>query len=159
MGNLLATEITFNDGSVSTLEQFAGKVLLVVNVASECGFTQQYAGLQELHETYRDSGLEILGVPCNQFGGQEPGTDAEIAAFCSSTFAVSFPLTAKTDVNGENAHPLYRQLTAYPSGEVRDVKWNFEKFLVNRDGQIVGRFGSAVEPLSEELDAAVRAAL
>lgn len=103
--------------------------------------------------------LEILGVPCNQFGGQEPGTDAEIAAFCSSTFAVSFPLTAKTDVNGENAHPLYRQLTAYPSGEVRDVKWNFEKFLVNRDGQIVGRFGSAVEPLSEELDAAVRAAL
>lgn len=159
MGNLIATEITFNDGSVSTLERFTGKVLLVVNVASACGFTAQYAGLQELYETYRAQGLEILGVPCNQFGGQEPGTDADIADFCSTTFSTGFPLAAKTDVNGDHAHPLYRRLRAYPSGEVRDVKWNFEKFLVSREGEVIGRFGSAVEPLSDELVAAVRAAL
>lgn len=159
MNSLLATEITFNDGSTANLERFAGKVLLVVNVASECGFTRQYAGLQELYEQFRASGLEILGVPCNQFGGQEPGTDEQIAAFCSAKFAVDFPLAAKAEVNGADAHPLYRRLTAYPSGEVHDVAWNFEKFLINRDGEIIGRFASAVEPLSDELVDAVRAAL
>lgn len=155
----MTTEITLGDGSVSTLERFAGKVLLVVNVASECGFTTQYAGLQELYEKFHADGLEILGVPCNQFGGQEPGTDAEIAEFCSAKFAVSFPLAAKCDVNGDDAHPLYRRLTTYPSGEVRDVAWNFEKFLIDRAGEIIGRFSSRVEPLSDELVEVIRTAL
>ena len=152
--------ITFSDGTGAVLgERFAGKVLLVVNVASRCGLTPQYEGLEELYRTFRAEGLEILGVPCNQFMGQEPGADPEIEEFCKVNYGVTFPLAAKTEVNGEAAHPLYRALKAYPSGSAEDISWNFEKFLVGRDGGIIGRFGPRTEPLSEEVTAAIRAAL
>ncbi|WP_372698899.1 glutathione peroxidase [Arthrobacter sp. JSM 101049] len=164
MGNAVSTlqdiPLTLNDGTGTTFgDAFGGRVVLVVNVASRCGFTPQYAGLEELYTTYREQGLMVLGVPCNQFKEQEPGTDAEIGQFCQATYGVTFPLARKADVNGPDAHPLYRELTAYPTGEVQDVAWNFEKFLVGRDGQVLGRFRSAVEPLSNELVDAVRAAL
>lgn len=152
--------ITFNDGTTSTFgEAFADRTVLVVNVASKCGFTPQYAGLEELYTTYRDQGLVVLGVPSNQFMGQEPGTDADIEEFCQVNYGVTFPLATKTDVNGPEAHPLYRELTAYPTGEVQDIGWNFEKFLVGADGVVLGRFASNVEPLADELVEAVRAAL
>jgi glutathione peroxidase len=152
--------ITFNDGTEAVLgERFAGKVLLVVNVASRCGLTPQYEGLEELYRTFRAEGLEILGVPCNQFMGQEPGTDAEIVEFCQVNYGVSFPLAAKAEVNGEDAHPLYRILTTYPNGETEDISWNFEKFLVGRDGAVLARFAPRTEPLSAEVTAAVSAAL
>jgi Glutathione peroxidase len=152
--------LTLNDGTVTTFgEAFGGQVVLVVNVASKCGFTPQYEGLEELYKTFREQGLAILGVPCNQFKDQEPGTDAEIEQFCQVNYGVTFPLARKANVNGPEAHPLYRELTAYPSGAVDDVSWNFEKFLVGREGQVVGRFKSNVEPLSDELVDAVRAAL
>lgn len=152
--------IQLNDGTETTFgERFAGKAVLVVNVASQCGFTPQYEGLQSLYLSHRDEGLEILGVPCNQFKGQEPASDDVIEQFCQVNYGVTFPLARKTDVNGADAHPLYRELTTYPSGETTDVAWNFEKFLVGRDGTVIGRFPSRVEPLSEELVAAVRAAL
>ncbi|MDN6178299.1 MAG: glutathione peroxidase [Micrococcaceae bacterium] len=152
--------ITFNDGTTSTFgEAFAGRPVLVVNVASKCGFTPQYEGLEKLYATHRDQGLVVLGVPSNQFMGQEPGTDAQIEEFCQLNYGVTFPLATKTNVNGPDAHPLYRELTAYPTGEVQDIGWNFEKFLVGADGRILGRFASSVEPLSDELVGAVRAAL
>lgn len=164
MGNALSTlqdiPLTLNDGTATTFgEAFDGQVVLVVNVASKCGFTPQYAGLEELYATYRDQGLAVLGVPCNQFKEQEPGTDAEIGQFCHATYGVTFPLARKADVNGPDADPLYRELTAYPTGQVQDVAWNFEKFLVGRDGRILDRFPSSVEPLSGGLVDAVRAAL
>lgn len=152
--------LTLNDGTATTFgEAFGGQAVLIVNVASKCGFTPQYEGLEELYKTHREQGLAVLGVPCNQFKDQEPGTDAEIEQFCQVNYGVTFPLARKADVNGPEAHPLYRELTAYPSGTVEDVSWNFEKFLVGRDGQVLGRFTSNVEPLSDELVDAVRAAL
>lgn len=148
--------IALNDGTTSTLAGLAHKAVLVVNVASQCGFTPQYDALEALYENYRGRGLEILGMPCNQFGGQEPGTNEEIGDFCRKNFGVTFPLAAKADVNGDSAHPLFRALTN--QGE-EPVKWNFEKFLVKADGTLVARFPSAVAPDAPELLAALELAL
>ena len=139
------------------LESYRGKTLLIVNVASRCGFTPQYTGLEALHEKYQDRGFAVLGFPCNQFGAQEPGTAAEIETFCSTTYGVTFPLLAKTDVNGPDRHPIYQQLTLIPdaAGEAGDIQWNFEKFLVAPSGEIVGRFRPQTKPDDPELLAAI----
>lgn len=139
------------DGHEASLEEFRGRVLLIVNTASQCGFTPQYAGLEELYRNYRGRGLEVLGFPCNQFGGQEPGSAAEIGAFCENNYGVSFPIFAKIDVNGADAHPLYRFLKRSKPGILGFVgsgaiKWNFTKFLVDRSGSVVGRFGPPTAP-------------
>ena len=154
-------EIAALDGAPLDLSGFAGKATLVVNVASKCGLTPQYTGLEELQERYGARGFSVLGVPCNQFAGQEPGTAEEIATFCSTTYGVTFPLTEKVDVNGAGRHALYSELTAQPDadGESGDVKWNFEKFLVATDGEVVARFRPQVAPDSAELVAAVEEAL
>jgi glutathione peroxidase len=138
-----------------------GRAVLVVNVASRCGLTPQYTGLEQLQERYAERGFTVLGVPCNQFAGQEPGSAEEIQTFCSTTYGVSFPLTEKLDVNGETRHPLFQTLTdtADGSGEAGDVQWNFEKFLVSPDGRALARFRPTVEPESDELVAAIEAAL
>lgn len=148
-------------GAPFDLAGLAGSTVLVVNVASKCGFTPQYAGLEHLHEAYRDRGFAVIGVPSNQFGGQEPGSAAEIAEFCSATYGVSFPMLAKTDVNGDGRHPMYEWLTEYPDsdGIAGDVKWNFEKFLISAKGDIVGRFRSKVTPEDPDLVAAIEAEL
>ena len=159
MTSLYSIPITFNDGSEGDFGRFQGKAVMVVNVASECGFTRQYAGLEALYGKYRGQGLEILGVPCNQFGGQEPGADAEIAEFCERNFGVTFPLTSKANVLGKEQHPLFAELTRDDDGQPVKVKWNFEKFVINRAGELVGRFPSAVEPDSEDLLTAVEKAL
>jgi glutathione peroxidase len=153
--------LTLLDGSDTTLDAYAGQALLVVNVASQCGFTRQYAGLEALHERYRDRGLTVVGVPCNQFGAQEPGTAEEIAEFCQVNFGVTFPLLAKTDVNGPDRHPLFARLTevADATGKAGDVTWNFEKFLVSPQGEVVGRFRTKIEPDDPELVAAIEAVL
>ncbi|ALE04411.1 glutathione peroxidase (plasmid) [Arthrobacter sp. ERGS1:01] len=148
--------LTLNDGSATTLGALSTKAVLVVNVASKCGFTAQYDALEALYEKYQEQGLEILGMPCNQFGGQEPGTAEEIADFCRKNFGVTFPLAAKADVNGDDAHPLFAALT---NQGAEPVKWNFEKFLVNHDGELLARFDSPVTPDAPELVAAVEAAL
>ncbi len=155
------TKISALDGGPLDLGQFAGKATLVVNVASRCGLTPQYAGLEELHERYKDRGFSVLGVPCNQFAGQEPGTAEEIATFCSTTYGVTFPMTEKVDVNGVHRHPLYQELTVTEDseGEAGDVKWNFEKFLVAPDGRVVGRFRPMVAPDAPELISAIEAVL
>src|SRR3954454_11707354 len=129
-------------GEAASLKDYEGKTVLVVNVASKCGLTPQYTGLEQLHEKYKDKGFAVLGFPCNQFGGQEPGTAEEIETFCSTTYGVTFPLLEKTDVNGPDRHPLYDALTARPdaAGEAGDVQWNFEKFLISADGEVVARF-------------------
>ena len=147
------------DGSETRLGEFRGSVLLVVNVASQCGLTPQYAGLQDLYERYRDRNFAVLGFPANQFGAQEPGNAEEIASFCSLTYDVSFPLMAKIDVNGPAAHPLYAWLKHETKGLLgsEGVKWNFTKFLVSRDGQVKGRFGPATEP--KAIEAAIEAVL
>ena len=149
------------DGRPLDLEQFDGKAVLIVNVASECGYTPQYAGLEEIHTRYKDRGFSVLGVPCNQFGEQEPGSAEEIQTFCSTTYGVSFPMTEKLDVNGPERHPLYRTLTATAdeAGEAGDVQWNFEKFLVSADGRPVARFRPTVEPESQELTDAIESEL
>lgn len=152
--------LTLNDGTKTEFGRFKGSVVLVVNVASQCGFTPQYAGLELLYGKFRDRGFEVLGVPCNQFAGQEPGNDAEIAEFCERNFGVTFPLTAKADVRGKDQHPLYTELTRFKAGLLPGlVKWNFEKFLVNRDGVVVARFAPTVEPDSPEVIAAIEDAL
>jgi glutathione peroxidase len=135
----------------------AGKAALVVNVASKCGLTPQYTGLEQLHEELGPRGFTVVGVPCNQFKGQEPGTAEEIAQFCSATYGVTFPLLAKTDVNGEGRSPLFQQLTAAPDAEgaAGDVQWNFEKWLLSPSGEVVGRFRPLVDPLDPALRAAV----
>ncbi|MBB6406619.1 glutathione peroxidase [Arthrobacter sp. AZCC_0090] len=160
MSPLYSIPLTFNDGSRADFGRFEGKAVLVVNVASKCGFTRQYSGLEELYGKYRDRGFEILGVPCNQFGGQEKGSDAEISDFCQRNFGVSFPLSSKSNVRGKQQHPLYAELTQTADGsKPQKVKWNFEKFLVSRDGEVLARFPSAVEPDSEELIGALEKAL
>ena len=135
-------------GGPESLAQYEGKVVLVVNVASKCGFTPQYTGLEELWKTYGEKGFVILGFPCNQFGAQEAGSDLEIATFCSTTYNVTFPMFQKVEVNGAHAHPLYQWLKTAAPGLLgfNDVKWNFTKFLIGRDGQAVRRFGSDTEP-------------
>jgi glutathione peroxidase len=153
---LKSISLTLNDGTETTLGAVAKGAVLVVNVASACGFTPQYTALEALYEGYRARGLEILGMPCNQFGGQEPGTDEEIADFCHKNFGVTFPLGAKVDVNGTDAHPLFAELTGHGASP---VKWNFEKFLISTDGRALARFASAVTPDAPELVAAIEAAL
>ncbi|MBD0736421.1 glutathione peroxidase [Streptomyces sp. CBMA29] len=149
------------DGDPTTLGAHAGKAVLVVNVASKCGLTPQYEGLERLQKRYADRGFTVLGVPCNQFGGQEPGSAEEIQTFCSTTYGVSFPLLAKADVNGANRHPLYARLTdvADAAGEAGDITWNFEKFLVSASGEIVGRFRPRTEPEAAEVVGAIEAQL
>lgn len=152
--------LTLIDGTVTTFGRFAGKTVLVVNVASRCGFTPQYAGLEALYRRFADDGLVVLGLPCNQFLGEEPGDEAGILEFCELNFGVTFPLTAKVDVRGKHQHPLYAELTRFKKGLLPGlVKWNFEKFLVNGDGVIVDRFASTVEPESPQLLAAIERSL
>jgi glutathione peroxidase len=137
------------DGRPGDLGDYRGKALLLVNVASQCGLTPQYAGLQQLHETYGGKGFEVLGFPCNQFLGQEPGTSDEIKAFCETSYGVTFPLFEKIDVNGEHRHELYEQLVDVPDsadGHTGDIRWNFEKFLVSPSGEVVARFNPTVVP-------------
>lgn len=140
--------VTTIDGEQTTLAQYRDKVLLVVNVASKCGFTPQYAGLEALYRTYKDRGLAVLGFPCNQFMWQESGDEADIKSFCTLKYNVTFPMFAKVDVNGRGAHPLYRHLKDAARGVLwsRSVKWNFTKFLVSRDGTTVRRYGTAMKP-------------
>lgn len=147
-GTLYDIPVTTIDGRETTLAEWAGHVLLIVNVASECGLTEQYRALQELQEEFAMRGFFVLGFPCNQFGGQEPGTEEQIADFCDANYGVTFPLFAKIDVNGESAHPLYRRLTqvADADGEAGDVASNFEKFIIDDSGEIVGRFRPRTEP-------------
>ena len=145
------------DGGPASLRDFEGRVLLIVNVASKCGLTPQYTGLEQLQEKFADRGFAVLGFPCNQFGGQEPGTAEEIQTFCSTTYGVSFPLFEKIDVNGDDRHPLYDVLTelADDGGHTGDIRWNFEKFLISREGTPVSRFSPLVEPGSDELVVAI----
>ena len=147
------------EGGKLPMSEYKGKAVLVVNTASFCGYTPQYEGLQSLWESYKDKGLVVLGFPCNDFGSQEPGTTAEIKQFCSSKFDVTFPLFDKLHVKGPEQHPLYDALTGSTSPVPGPVKWNFGKFLVSRDGKILSRFDSKVEPDSEELTKAIESAL
>jgi glutathione peroxidase len=162
--------VTLRDIPVNTLAgqpssladaDLEGKTLLVVNVASKCGLTPQYAGLEELHERYADRGFSVVGFPCNQFGGQEPGSAEQIAEFCSATYGVTFPMFEKIEVNGPGRHAIYSSLTAVPdaSGEAGDIQWNFEKFLVGPDGSVLGRFRPRTAPDDPELVSAVEASL
>ncbi len=153
--------LTTLDGTATTLGELAGAATLVVNVASKCGLTPQYSALEQLAKDYRDRGLTVLGVPCNQFMGQEPGTAEEIKTFCSTTYGVTFPLLAKTDVNGPDRHPLYAELTkaADDSGEAGDVQWNFEKFLVAPGGEVAARFRPRTAPDAPEVIEAIEAVL
>jgi glutathione peroxidase len=142
------------DGAAHALAQYHGKVLLIVNVASRCGYTPQYEGLEAIYRKYQDRGLVVLGFPCNQFGGQEPGSEAEIQRFCESRYDVTFPLFAKVEVNGDHTHPLYRWLKSARPGVLgtEAVKWNFTKFLIGRNGEVVNRYGSSTSPAQLEVD-------
>lgn len=136
-------------GQQQSFADLKGKVLLIVNTASKCGFTPQYAGLEELHKTYAEQGLVVMGFPCNQFGHQEPGDESEIQEFCSVNYGVSFTMFAKVDVNGDQAHPLFNYLKSQQRGFITSgIKWNFTKFLINRDGEVVGRFAPTDKPES-----------
>ncbi|MFE9421387.1 glutathione peroxidase [Kitasatospora sp. NPDC006697] len=148
-------------GEPTSLAEYKGKAVLIVNVASKCGLTPQYAGLERLQERYAARGFTVLGVPCNQFAGQEPGSAEEIQTFCSTSYGVTFPLLEKTDVNGEQRHPLFVELTAFADAEgaAGDVQWNFEKFLVSADGEVVGRFRPRTEPEDAVVTAAIEARL
>jgi glutathione peroxidase len=162
MSDLLELPVTTLQGSLTTVGALTqGRVALVVNVASRCGLTPQYAGLEALHEEYAHRGFTVIGVPCNQFMGQEPGTAEEIAEFCSATYGVTFPMIEKVEVNGPDAHPLYRALTETPdaTGTAGDVQWNFEKFLLDRTGTVTARFRPKTQPEAPEVRAAIEAAL
>jgi glutathione peroxidase len=170
-GNLMAEEkpvpeaLNFTmkslEGKVVDLKEYQGKVLLVVNVASRCGATPQYEAMQDLHKTFQEDGLVVLGFPCNQFGAQEPGSAEQIREFCSTNYGVSFPMFAKIDVNGENAAPLYQYLTSVETKPKKSGKigWNFEKFLINRQGEVVARFGTRTQPDDPQVVEAIRAEL
>jgi len=153
--------LTTLDGRPTSLADYANRAVLVVNVASKCGLTPQYSALEQLARDYAERGLTVIGVPCNQFMGQEPGSAEEIQAFCSTTYGVTFPLLAKTDVNGADRHPLYEQLTKTTdaSGEAGDVQWNFEKFLIAPGGEVVSRFRPRTEPDAPEVISAIEAVL
>ena len=146
-------------GQEKSLGEYKGRPLLVVNVASKCGFTPQYDGLEKLHKEYGPRGLAVIGIPCNQFGSQEPGSEAEIQEFCRMNFGVSFDLFAKSDVNGPSAVPLYQWLTGSESPAPGAIGWNFEKFLIGKDGKVVKRFSSRIKPESEDLKKNIEAAL
>jgi glutathione peroxidase len=159
MNDLNGIQVTTIDGETRNFGDFLGKATLVVNVASKCGFTPQYAGLEALHRKFKDQGLAVLGFPCDQFGHQEPGDEAEIKNFCSLTYDVSFPMFAKIDVNGGNTHPLYQALKKAAPGFLgsKGVKWNFTKFLVDGQGKVIGRFAPLTKP--ESLEAEITALL
>lgn len=150
-----------SNGQPVALSGFRGKVMLIVNTASQCGFTPQFGGLEELHKTYAGKGLVVLGFPCNQFGAQDPGTDSEISAFCQLNYGVSFPVMSKIDVNGPSAHPLYRWLCAEAPGLLgsKSIKWNFTKFLVGKDGQVIKRYAPLDKPadLAKDIEMALAA--
>ena len=152
--SLFEVPVTALDGTTQTLEQYRGKVLLVVNVASKCVFTSQYAGLEALYRKYADRGLVVLGFPCNQFNQQEPGTEADIQQFCSLKYDVTFPVFAKLNVNGAESHPLYQHLKAAARGTLgtQGIKWNFTKFLVDREGNVVERYGMFTKPKAIEAE-------
>ena len=154
-------DIATLDGTAGGLDAADGTVTLLVNVASKCGLTPQYTGLEALQAEYGARGFTVIGVPCNQFGAQEPGTPEEIATFCSTTYGVTFPMTEKIEVNGPGRHPLYERLVDTPDaeGHTGDIRWNFEKFLVGADGAVIARFSPMVDPKAEELVAAIDAAL
>ncbi len=160
MPSIYEIDVTRIDGTKQTLAAYRGQVLLIVNVASECGFTPQYEGLEALYRKHRDRGLSVLGFPCDQFGHQEPGSDEEIATFCSTTYDVTFPLFSKIDVNGPDAHPLYQLLKSEQAGVLgtEAIKWNFTKFLVARSGRVVKRYAPADSPASLEGDVAAQLA-
>jgi glutathione peroxidase len=162
MSDLLDLPVTTLDGEPTTLGTLtSGRAALVVNVASRCGLTPQYAVLEQLHEEYAGRGFTVIGVPCNQFMGQEPGSSEEIAEFCSATYGVTFPMTEKVEVNGPDAHPLYQRLTAVPdaAGDAGDIQWNFEKFVLGPSGEVVGRFRPRTEPDAPEIRAAIESVL
>jgi glutathione peroxidase len=162
MSDLLDLPVTSLQGTPTTVGALTeGRVALVVNVASRCGLTPQYGALEALHDEYAGRGFTVIGVPCNQFKGQEPGTAEEIAEFCSATYGVTFPMTEKVDVNGPDAHPVFRQLTQAPdaAGEAGPVQWNFEKWLLAPDGTVVARFRPMMEPDTPEVRSAVEAVL
>lgn len=154
MHNIYDFKINNIDGQEVDFSIFKGKVLLVVNVASKCGFTKQYAGLEQLYQQYKDNGLLVLGFPCNQFGGQEPGNEAEIKQFCNTKYDVTFPLFSKIEVNGANTHPLYKMLKSKCSGILgsKAIKWNFTKFLVDKHGKVTKRYASVTEPAAISTD-------
>ncbi|MFF8728088.1 glutathione peroxidase [Streptomyces sp. NPDC015171] len=160
-GSPLDVEIEALQGGSAQLTRFAGQAVLIVNVASKCGLTPQYAGLEKLQERYAGQGFTVLGVPCNQFLGQEPGSAEEIAEFCSATYGVSFPMTEKVEVNGDGRHALYERLVGFADAEGHsgDIRWNFEKFLVGRDGRVVARFSPQTEPESAQVVAAIESQL
>ena len=159
--SIYATAIAGLDGTPNALAQAEGKVTLLVNVASKCGLTPQYETLEQLQKSYSSKGFTVVGVPCNQFLGQEPGTAEEIQSFCSTTYGISFPLTEKIDVNGDNRHPLYASLTpvADGEGESGDIRWNFEKFLIGRNGEVIARFHPKTAPDAPEVISAIESAL
>jgi glutathione peroxidase len=159
--SLYDIDLTTLAGTPTTLADLDGTALLIVNVASKCGLTPQYSGLERLQERYADRGFSVIGIPCNQFGDQEPGSAAEIQTFCSTTYGVTFPMMAKIDVNGPDRHPLYQELVRTPdaTGEAGDVKWNFEKFLVDSAGKVVGRFRPLTQPEDTEVLSAIEAVL
>ena len=159
--NLYGVAIHDLQGRPLNLDEFQDRTVLIVNVASKCGLTPQYNGLEALQKQYAERGFTVLGVPCNQFGGQEPGSAEEIAEFCSATYGVTFPMTEKVDVNGPGAHPLYQRLTAVPDadGKVGDVAWNFEKFVLSGDGEVVARFRPQTTPDAPEVRAAIESVL
>lgn len=146
MSSFFDFKVTGIQGEPHLLAPLGGKVVLAVNVASRCGYTPQYAGLERLHDELAEQGFAVVGFPCNQFGSQEPGTDAEIRDFCSTRYGVTFPLAAKLEVNGPGRHPLYQWLTDPAQGFPGDIEWNFEKFLIGRDGQVLGRYPSGTRP-------------
>ncbi len=157
---VLDHEATRSDGTPVRLDEaYGGKVVLVVNTASRCGFTRQYEGLQKLHEAYVDDGLVVLAFPCNDFGNQEPGAIGDIVEFCQANYGVTFPVFDKVRVLGDDAHPLFLDLRSQPEPIGGEPKWNFTKYLINREGRVIARFGSRVEPDGDELTAAVEAAL
>ena len=145
-----AFTLNLNDGTPKKLADYRGKALLVVNTASKCGYTKQYAPMEQLYQKYRDRGFEVLAFPANNFMGQEPGTNEEIRAFCTANYKVTFPLFAKISVKGDDIHPLYKYLTTLPGFE-GDISWNFNKFLVDPSGKVVARFGTRVDPMAEEV--------
>lgn len=158
-GSIYDIKVKTIDGKDTTLSEYKGKVLLIVNVASKCGFTPQYKGLEAIYKKYHDKGFEVLGFPCNQFAHQEPGTAAEIKQFCTSKYDVTFPMFDKIEVNGPNRHPLYVELAGKESPFPGNITWNFNKFLISRDGKIVKRFDSKITPESTEVTQAIENAI
>ena len=154
MSNIYQFEAELLEGETKALADYKGKVMLIVNTASKCGFTPQFAGLEKLYEKYKPQGLEILGFPCNQFGGQDPGTNKEIGAFCQRNYGVNFPMFAKVDVKGPEAHAIFRFLTREAKGILgsQNIKWNFTKFLVGRNGEVLGRYAPTTKPEALEAD-------